>query len=51
MAGDDRTQTMAFLYKIIDDNQATIRFLDTKCPASTVLSGQRQLFFPKYCNQ
>lgn len=30
MAEGDRTNTLTFLYKIIDDNQATIRFLDTK---------------------
>jgi hypothetical protein len=34
-----RTQALTFLYKIIDDNQATIRFLDTKAAFGIAILG------------
>jgi hypothetical protein len=36
---EDRSQTLTFLYKIIDDNQATIRFLDTKAAFGIAVLG------------
>lgn len=39
MAENDTVQKLAFLYKIIDDNQATIRFLDTKAAFGIALLG------------
>ena len=39
MAENDTAQKLAFLYKIIDDNQATIRFLDTKAAFGIALLG------------
>ena len=39
MAGEDRTYALTFLYKIIDDNQATIRFLDTKAAFGIAILG------------
>jgi hypothetical protein len=39
MPENDTEQKLAFLYKIIDDNQATIRFLDTKAAFGIALLG------------
>lgn len=39
MADNDISQKLAFLYKIIDDNQATIRFLDTKAAFGIAVLG------------
>jgi hypothetical protein len=39
MAENDTDKKLAFLYKIIDDNQATIRFLDTKAAFGIALLG------------
>lgn len=39
MAENDTEKKLAFLYKIIDDNQATIRFLDTKAAFGIALLG------------
>jgi hypothetical protein len=39
MAENDTVQKLTFLYKIIDDNQATIRFLDTKAAFGIALLG------------
>ena len=39
MAEKDKSHTLAFLYKIIDDNQATIRFLDTKAGFGIAILG------------
>ena len=39
MSENDMDQKLAFLYKIIDDNQATIRFLDTKAAFGIALLG------------
>ena len=39
MAESERTQALTFLYKIIDDNQATIRFLDTKAAFGIAILG------------
>lgn len=35
----DRAHALAFLYKIIDDNQSTIRFLDTKAAFGIAIIG------------
>src|SRR6185437_6763962 len=39
MAGNDTSQKLTFLYKILDDNQATIRFLDTKAAFGIAVLG------------
>jgi hypothetical protein len=39
MAENDISQRLTFLYKIIDDNQATIRFLDTKAAFGIAVLG------------
>jgi len=39
MPAEDRSQTLTFLYKIIDDNQAIIRFLDTKAAFGIAVLG------------
>ena len=39
MLEGDRTHILAFLYKAIDDNQATIRFLDTKAGFGIAILG------------
>ena len=39
MAESERTQALTFLYKIIDDNQDTIRFLDTKAAFGIAILG------------
>lgn len=39
MSENERTQALTFLYKIIDDNQATIRFLDTKAAFGIAILG------------
>jgi hypothetical protein len=39
MADNDTEKKLAFMYKIIDDNQATIRFLDTKAAFGIALLG------------
>jgi hypothetical protein len=39
MMAEDRSQTLTFLYKVIDDNQATIRFLDTKAAFGIAVLG------------
>jgi hypothetical protein len=39
MSENDTAQKLAFLYKIIDDNQATIRFLDTKAAFGIAVLG------------
>jgi hypothetical protein len=39
MDENERTQVLTFLYKIIDDNQATIRFLDTKAAFGIAILG------------
>jgi len=39
MAESDRSHTLTFLYKVIDDNQATIRFLDTKAAFGIAVLG------------
>src|SRR5579871_3581693 len=39
MSENDMEQKLSFLYKIIDDNQATIRFLDTKAAFGIALLG------------
>jgi hypothetical protein len=39
MEDGNRTITLTFLYKIIDDNQATIRFLDTKAAFAIAVLG------------
>lgn len=39
MQFEDRTYVLTFLYKIIDDNQATIRYLDTKAGFGIAILG------------
>ena len=38
---EDRSHVLAFLYKIIDDSQATIRFLDTKAGFGIAVLGTK----------
>src|SRR5579862_3265436 len=39
MAGEDGSYRLSFLYKIIDDNQDTIRYLDTKAGFGIAILG------------
>jgi len=39
MTAEERPQTIAFLYKVIDDNQSIIRFLDTKAAFGIAVLG------------
>jgi hypothetical protein len=39
MAESEQTQALTFLYKVIDDNQDTIRFLDTKAAFGIAILG------------